>query len=213
MREFESASSLTTFLKCPYAYRLSYIDGAEFESNETIEYGRFIHKELELDSLSPEVLPFKAALQVHLNNTDDKIINRELRLTFQIDDQPLQAIIDFKTQNRVFGEMKVTGSPGYYQSHLSYQVRLYNLALAANEQPGFIGKYFLFEIDKKTKKFKELHVVDNFETNLGQVESLNQIRAIIRMLRECQKEDTFPPSYNNCYQCGYKNSCQFYAGF
>lgn len=220
----QSASSLSTFLKCPHAYQLRYLDGVEATINDDIEYGQFIHKELEkglpIDETNIDARPYQAALNDWLSINNDRIVERERHIKFSLGHYNFQGYIDFVTENGIAGEMKITKSPGYYTSHIGYQILIYNIALK-QEAPWNLGAYFLFEIDKRinkssgetTRSFKQLHVSENIVTDLGLSEGEGRLCQICDMVEICEKSAIFPPSFNSCATCLYKGACDHYQGY
>ncbi len=207
MRDYESISSLTTFQKCPYAYKLSYIDLIPATVPAKLEFGRWVHKQIENflkgNDYHEDAKPFIHALK---DNLGSEIIAIEKEFYFDIEGITLKGIIDAESIESIF-EFKVTSSPGYYISSISYQLKTYSFI--SKKQP----IYLLFEIDKRKQSLKKVHKEYIPITQMAIEEHIKHLQQIIKMLKSCYENNTFPPSYNNCATCFYKDKCSYYFGW
>lgn len=219
MREYQSVSSLSTFLKCPEAYNLRYNHGVKGKVNEKVEIGSWIHEQLEnYPNCHEDAEDFKLALQDYLERTDDEIVEREVRLKHNINGQDILIIIDALTKNGVFIDYKVTTAPNFYIFSSSLQMRLYSYVLnelGMNYKP----KYLLFEYkigqknNKPFPKLIKLHEDYIPITTLMKEKSRQDALTIVKMIEMCEDRENFPPSMNGCGTCFYKEQCDYYSHY
>jgi len=70
VRDYESVSSVETFLNCPRAYYLSYVAKLPAKVSPAVDFGSWVHKELERfgrgEDTHPEALPFIFSAKIGL---------------------------------------------------------------------------------------------------------------------------------------------------
>lgn len=205
----QSSSSLSTYLKCPFAYKLNYLDGIKGKPTAKMEYGSWIEEQIFSPKPHKDAKAFIDAFHEWLG--DDEVIETQKHIEFQLGSYKYQGFLDFVTAKGIAGEIKVTGSPAYYQSLISYQTRIYSLGL---KKLGYYlrPEYLLFEIDSK-QKFKTLHLSQIVTTNLLDDESSSFLDQVCHHIEEDEKVGIFTPSYNGCGQCLWKDNCEHYFGY
>ena len=220
-REKESPSSISTFLKCPYSYKLSYIDKVSSVTTAKVENGKWVHKQLEewakAKKNSIKFEPHKGsskfieAVEKFLIDNNDEIVEVEKHFVIEISGQKVQIFIDALTKNCLSIDYKITGSPGFYKNYHSYQNRLYSYIL---RELGFDYKFLYLLLETNTTgNFKELHEDWSVITDLEMLETEKYFKQIMSLIKNCYDNGVFPPSYNSCASCFYKKSCPHYWGF
>lgn len=211
MRKHESASSIGTFLSCNYGYCLNYVDKVKSKVGDAVTSGAAIHRALDKGSKAARSQPFIKARDEFLEQEGIEIVKSEEKFILE-GKMSLQGYIDaigayIRSGEEVNIEYKITSSPGFYESQLSYQARVYS----------FTGRkmiYLLFEVDKKDRyEFKKLHVKKVAVSPLAKIESKQWLDTIHDQLKVCYKSGVFPPSFNGCYRCFYKANCKNYWGW
>lgn len=213
-RDYESISSLELFLKCPKAYKLSYIDNLQGETSEAVEFGKWVHGQIEKwaqgEEPHPDALPFINALKEWLEKENLKIKEAEKEFKVWVNGYQFKGVIDAITDKGIALEFKVTTSPDNYKTKITYQTALYNYYL---KQENKQIVYVLFEIDKKTREFKKLHIEYPAVTEILVNKRINELIAIVDMIKACRENIQFPPSFSGCSWCFYKNHCDDYWGW
>jgi hypothetical protein len=227
IREYESASSLTRFLGCPYSYQLKYIDNViptYRDTQKNIIHGSAVHKSLDkfgktkdLDSVPEPHKDYAMALSKYLDKHDDEIIETEKEIVVDLNGHKIFCIIDAITKKGKALEYKITKSPQWYENQLSYQLRIYTLALKkANIEATPV--YLLFEnainkYDDNLYKLKKLHVHYPVATEIRVETFEREVDHFLKFMSTCYLESIFPPILNNCGKCDYKNDCENYSGY
>lgn len=221
MREIESASGISTFLKCPQAFKLLKLDRVPVAEQPKVEFGKWVHVQLEnyfkeegmnRVAVHQDVLSFLNSVNGYLDERSDSIIETEKTFNFELYGQKFTMIVDAITKKGIAIDYKVTASPGFYQCFMSYQAKIYNLGF---EKLGLPYRYvfLLLEIDKKTQKFKNLILDPQVTSDFANVENKWHIAQILRLMKLCHDKGLYPPAYNNCEKCFAKDSCEYYEGF
>ena len=215
-RSIESNSSLTTFIECPYKYYQAYILKRTSETTRKVQDGQWIHQQLEKwvnDEYEPheESDEYINALKDWLDQTGITIQAAEETYHFLVADKyKYQMKADAVTDNFVI-DFKVTAAPAYYSWVQSYQARLYSYGMRILGTPKqFV--YLLFERNKTTLGFKQLHVFHSNLTDIGFMETEIFIEQWEALRASCYENNNFPPSLNGCGSCFYKKTCEFYEG-
>jgi len=212
-RDYESVSSIESLLSCPRAYYLNYIAGLPAKVSPAVNFGSWVHKELERfgrgEEVHPDALPFAVALQEFLEKEGLKIrqVEHEFKVTLQ--GQTFKGVIDPICNGGVALEYKITANPDNYKNKISYQLALYSYYLRPqNIQP----VYLLFEIDRRDNSFKELHVEYMPVSDLLIHQRIRELLTAAKLIRTCREECCFPPSWNACRWCFFKEYCDEYLG-
>lgn len=226
-RPYESASSLVRFLGCPYSYKLKYVDKLKPSYRDTeknMEFGSLVHKWMEkigndrdYKNIPDIILPYIKALHKYLDEEDDEIIMKEQNIFFELGKyKKMKLVIDAITKKGKALEYKITKAPQWYEHQISYQMRIYSLAL---RQVGIEAQpvYLLFENkeNKETKEFefKKLHPHYPASTDIQKEVWEGEIRYYLKFIDEAHKLGIFPASLINCGKCEYKADCENYNGF
>jgi len=225
-RPYESASSLVRFQGCPYSYKLKYVDKIEPSYRDTkrnMEFGSRVHKWMDrignkrnYGGIPETIAPYIEALHNYLDEDGDEIIMTEQTIYYTIKDRKIKLIIDAITKKGKALEYKITKSPQWYENQISYQMRVYTLAL---RQAGLEVQpvYLLFENkeNKLTKKFdfKKLHTHYPASTDIKKEMWEKEILFYLKFIEEAHLYGVFPPSLINCGKCEYKADCENYNGF
>lgn len=211
----QSASSITTYLKCPHAYELKYVFCLTPETTEEMEYGRWLNDEILKPDCDEKAKPYREALLQWLAENDDEVIDQEVKIEFGFNGYTFLGYLDFLTKKRRAIEMKVTGNPGYYQNFISYQLEIYELGFLTLNHP-YWGIYLLFEKDKRKGKegdFRKLHQCNNAITPLMKNETIDHLTFICQQIEKSYQQHIFVPTYNECHKCLMKKHCNYYWGF
>jgi CRISPR/Cas system-associated exonuclease Cas4 (RecB family) len=213
-RDYESVSSIETFLNCPRAYYLSYIAGLPAKVSPAIEFGSWVHKELEKwgrgdDNIHSDAVPFVTALADWLRGEGARIKAVEHEFKVVVKGQAFKGVIDAICDNSVALEYKITTNPDNFRSKISYQLALYSYYLKPKD---IKPVYLLFEIDRQTRAFKKLHIEYVPVSDLLIHQRLNELLTAVKMIKACREECCFPPSWNGCRWCFYKDYCEEYIG-
>ena len=211
-RDYESVSSIETFLSCPRAYYLSYVAGLPARVPAAVDYGKWVHKELERwargEEPHPEAWPFVKALQGFLSNENLKIVQAEHEFKVSLQGQTFKGVIDAICTGGVALEYKITTSPDRYRSKIPYQLALYSYYLRPRKiQP----VYLLFEVDRDGR-FRRLHTEFVPVSDLLIHQRLRELLTAVKMIKACREECCFPPSWNGCKWCFYREVCDEYLG-
>jgi RecB family exonuclease len=212
-RDYESVSSVETFLNCPRAYYLSYIVQLPAKVSPAVDFGSWVHKELERfgrgEEIHPDALPFTMALKEFLEKEGLRIRQVEHEFKVHLEGQIFKGVIDAICNNGVALEYKITSNPDYFRSKISYQLALYSYYLRhQNIQP----IYLLFEVDRQNNSFRKLHVEYMPVSDLLIHQRLRELLTAVKMIKACREECCFPPSWNGCKWCFYKAVCDEYLG-
>ena len=155
MRDYESISSIETFLKCPMAYRLSYVECVPAKVSPQVEFGKFIHSQLERwaknEPVHDSAIPFIKALENFLEEEGLIILSPEHEFKIYIDGQQFKGVIDALCNNGVALEYKITSAPDNFKNKISYQLALYSHYLRPRNLKLV---YLLFEVDKNFNLIK-----------------------------------------------------------
>jgi hypothetical protein len=210
-RNYESVSSIELFLKCPKAYKLSYIDDLKGETTEAVELGSWIHQQIERwvkgEETHPDSYPFIDALKDWLKQEELRITESEKEFKVWVKGYQFKGVIDAITDKGVALEFKVSSNPDNYKNKISYQVALYNYFLQDKKIV-----YVIFEVDKKTKQFKKLHIEYPVLSELLVKKRINELITAVDMINACRENIQFPPSFSGCQWCFYKKHCDEYLG-
>jgi len=212
MRDYESASSVETFLTCPRAYYLSYVAGLPPKVSPAVDYGKWVHKELERftrgEDIHPDAAPFVEALKQFLEKKGLKILQAEHEFKVYVEGQAFKGVIDAICSGSIALEYKVTANPDNFRSKISYQLALYSYYLRPQEiQP----IYLLFEVDKEGR-FRKLHVEYVPVSDLLIHQRIRELLTAVKMIKACREECCFPPTWNNCRWCFYRDACEEFLG-
>jgi len=226
VREYESPSSLVRFQGCPYSYKLKYVDEVEPSYRDTkanMEFGSRVHKWMErignkrnYGGIPEAITPYIEALHNYLDEDGDEIVETEQTIYYKLRDKKMKFIVDAITKKGKALEYKITKSPQWYENQVSYQMRVYTLAL---RQAGWEIQpvYLLFE-NKENKKtgdfeFKKLHLRYPASTDIQKECWEKEIYFYLCLIGAAHSNDVFPPSLINCGKCEYKADCENYVGF
>lgn len=226
VREYESASSIVRFLGCPHSYKLKYVDKivpSYKQCKKNMDFGGEVHRWMEKIGNNrdytgvPDIIrPYIESLHKYLDEDDDEIIMTEWEMIFKLNNKNIKLIIDAITKKGKALEYKITKSPQWYETQLSYQLRIYSLALqqaSIDAQP----VYLLFE-NKENKEtgefeFKKLHPHYPATTDIQKDTWKMEINQYITFIDDCHHYGIFPPTLINCGRCEYKADCENYSGF
>ncbi len=211
-RDYESVSSIETFLSCPRAYYLSYVAGLPAKVSPAVDYGKWIHRQLEAygrgETPHQDARPFVEALKAFLEKEKLKIKQVEVEFKVHVQGQTFKGVIDAICDGGVALEYKITRNPDNYRNKIGYQLALYSHFLRPHSiQP----IYLLFEVDKEGR-FRELHVEYVPVSDLLIHQRIRELLTAVKMIRACREECCFPPSWNGCKWCFYKEVCDEYMG-
>lgn len=213
MRELESPSSLTLYIKCPYAYKLSYLDKCrQDEESDALKFGLFIHKELEFKDervVHPKAKEFVDSVNEYLDGQETNIAETETEIYFEVGGQSFRTRVDAFTHEGVPLEYKVTKSPMFFTSVVSYQIKAISLGL--HSQGITLSPVYLL-LQHYKQKFRKLipHIVPFQLSKIK--EYREQIAGYVEQIHRSWASNTFPPSYNGCFNCNYKKQCKYFFG-
>lgn len=206
-----SYSRLDTFLKCPYAYYLNYVKKMPSAVSPAVEHGRFVHEQLDLFAQSKpydmKAKKFVEKLEQYLEKTNDSIVEAEQRIEFMINGYNFVCVIDAITKNDIIIDYKITSNPSFYANKVGYQLPLYRAAVGKGDP-----RYLLFKVAGKDRKFAELKVQTVALTDELLKEKTDFATKVMEMIEMCAESGYFPPSYQGCNQCFYKQHCYYYTG-
>ena len=220
MRNYESVSSITTFLSCPYAYFLQYHQKVARKTNSKMELGSFIDKQIQLAFNDPEALipeSLSTAIDYLREYLDGEEIGLQREFTADIGGQNILIKPDIITQTKLI-EIKATQSPDYYRKNISWQNRTYAAVLdklGLDYQP----EYLLIEIKVRQKNKTDYYEIVNVHsepeptTPLSKASTIKQLTTVCDFIKLCKERWCFPPSNNGCGRCLVKEHCEYYNGY
>ena len=206
-----SVSQVESFLKCPYAYHLSYNEKIPWPGVDRMDHGKRVHEALEQYPVrSKEFGEFSDQLAVFLGRESLEIATHEKTVNISLFGKPFTGRIDAVCTNGTILDFKITTAPSYYKAKLGYQLPFYLYAMYG-ESFSNEAMYVLFKITSSGKfdslDFFKLSSVCTPSLFLG---SLHALAGGAELIETAYRTGRFPPSYNNCYTCPYKNSCKYY---
>ena len=204
---------------CNYAYYLRYIEKAPQKTTKKMEYGSWIHKQLELAPYNDKsIQEIVDKVNDFLKEDDDKIISKEKEFMLKIGDYKILMIADVITKNGKIIDYKATENPAYYTNLISWQIRCYSAVMhqkGLNYKPVYLLIEYKQRMKDKKEYFEPINIHSEFVpiTELANIEALKQIETVFKMIDVCYENQSFPPSYNGCGRCFYKENCQYYFGY
>lgn len=198
----QSSSSLSTYLKCNLAYKLSYIDDFKGKANEKMRFGSFIEDQLFLKDPHSSSIDYVEAFDSFLG--EDEVTETQREISLKTEKYSYRGFIDCVTKANKFLEIKVSSSPYYYLNQHSFQIKFYSLMAKMFGAKLF---YLIFERNKTNENFKGLHVNQVVTTALEDVQTLKIFNQISKQI---ENDQDFVPSLNGCSMCLFNQNCEHY---
>lgn len=190
-----------------------------------MEFGSLVHEWLDkkgnsrdYSDVPDQIAPYLKSLHSYLDIHKDEIIASEQEYECSLGGKRVKIIIDAITKNGKALEFKVTKSPQWYENKISYQLRIYMLALyKLNIKASPV--YLLFETrhkntpEGKVFEFSRLHDYYPPSTDIQKEQWESEISHIIKYIDGSHNDSIFPASLINCGRCEYKADCENYSGY
>jgi len=187
---------------------LSYVDNIKPSLPKQVEYGKWIHKELDRwvrgEPPHPEVLPFVDALERWLEMVNQKIEQSEHEFKVWYKDYCFHGVIDALTPQYAL-EYKITTFPQRYQRRVDYQTALYSYYIQHHSKQLI---YLLFEV--KGQNFQKLHIEYPVISPVIIQQRLDEMVKVCDLIKSCYETGNFPPNFKSCPNCFFKEVCGEY---